>query len=108
MVEFAKECHAKHHVYLLSNCIKGVLEAVFEGTDFEDCFDGQFRSCDLGLVKPSKEIFRKVLSLLGNPKDVVFVDDNKTNVEAAEKEGLKGIVFTSISALKEELNRLGY
>ena len=108
MIDFAKECRAKHHVYLLSNCIRGTIDEVFAGTDFALAFDGQFRSCDIGLVKPSPEIFAFVKQKLGSPKDIVFVDDNPLNVEAAKKAGIPGIVFTSLQQLRADLASYGY
>ncbi|MBE6134704.1 MAG: HAD family hydrolase [Erysipelotrichaceae bacterium] len=108
MIELAKRLRENHRVYLLSNCIRGVIESIFEGTGFEDCFDGQIRSCDIGLVKPKPEIFAYAKKALGNPERIVFFDDNPINVEAARKEGIESYVYHSPEQVEETLRQIGY
>jgi putative hydrolase of the HAD superfamily len=56
---------------------------------YEDLFDVGCYSCDLGAAKPDLEFFRRAVSLIGvAPADVLFLDDNLRNVEAARAVGL--------------------
>lgn len=51
--------------------------------------DGEFYSCDLGVAKPDAGYFTAVLDRLGlAPAQVLLVDDNAGNVEAARTVGL--------------------
>lgn len=52
-------------------------------------FDHTFLSFEIGLVKPDREVFDHVVSALGVPAgQVIFLDDNALNVEAATATGL--------------------
>jgi len=57
-------------------------------------FDRVFTSGDVGVRKPNPEFYQYVLQEIGlAPEQVVFVDDKKENVLAAEMLRMKGFVF---------------
>ena len=57
---------------------------------FEPKFDHVFLSCEIGLLKPDARAYRTVISKLGlYPGEIVFLDDNVDNVQAARRTGLK-------------------
>jgi putative hydrolase of the HAD superfamily len=59
-----------------------------------DWFDTVVASYEVGMVKPSPEIFHLCLERLGQPADAaLFVDDNRDNVEAARAVGMQGLWF---------------
>ncbi len=61
---------------------------------YADLFDDLFYSCHLGVMKPSASYFLEVarrLEIL--PVNLLFLDDNRTNVEAALTVGLSAVVF---------------
>ncbi|MCM1323590.1 MAG: HAD family phosphatase [Acetobacter sp.] len=61
-----------------------------------------FTSYELKLLKPDYEIFQAVLEKLKiKPEQTLFIDDKKTNVEAAQSLGINGIVYTPNTILKE-------
>ena len=67
-----------------------------------------FSSCYLGLRKPGAPIYRRALDILGVPAErVLFVDDRQENIAGAESVGIKGIRFTSATALRPQLQTLG-
>jgi putative hydrolase of the HAD superfamily len=56
---------------------------------YEERFDDLFYSCELGYAKPSEAYFGAALETLEQPPaQVLFVDDNAANVEAAQSVGL--------------------
>ncbi len=61
------------------------------------------------LMKPEREFYEKAVSLLGfDPAESVFIDDQPTNVEAAERCGIPGIVFYGdVSLLRRRLREWG-
>lgn len=63
-----------------------------------------FVSCDMGHRKPDPEAFLLPLRRLdAAPADVVFVDDDARNVDAAAALGLDAIRFTGADALRDAL-----
>lgn len=64
-------------------------------------------SCELKMSKPDKEIYQHTLNVLQiTPAEAVFVDDRKENIEAAELQGIKGILFESYEDLITQLTTL--
>jgi len=70
-------------------------------------FDPFLISCELGLMKPSREIFELTLARLDEPaSNVLFVDDTEANVLGARACGISAVRFTSAEALRADL--VGY
>lgn len=56
------------------------------------------------MVKPDERIYRHVLADLGAaPKDVVFIDDNPANIETAKALGMRVVLHTEETDLRQEL-----
>lgn len=56
-------------------------------------------SGDVGLRKPDPAIFRFILERThAHANDIIFVDDNAYNLDAAARLGLKTVLFGSVSA----------
>jgi len=71
-------------------------------------FDEKVLSFQVGHRKPEPEIYRAALRAARAPAEqCIFVDDKEEFVEAAERLGFRGIVFTSVPDLEEELRELG-
>ena len=52
-------------------------------------FDTQFYSCELGVAKPERGYFERILDAVGaSPDEVMFVDDSARNVAGAREVGL--------------------
>ncbi len=67
-----------------------------------------FVSGEVGLRKPSPEAYTAALEAVGRRADqVIFVDDNPANVDAARALGIEAIRFESAAALRPELQRAG-
>ncbi len=65
-----------------------------------------FVSYKIGLRKPDSKIYLYVLKELNRrPEDVIFIDDSLENVEGAEAVGIKGILFTDLEQLKNDLKQ---
>lgn len=66
-------------------------------------------SGEVRLSKPDRAIYALHASRLNRqPKDIVFIDDNKHNVDAALALGWQAILFTDAANARFELERLGY
>ena len=66
--------------------------------------DGYIISSKVKLIKPNPEIYKLLESKFGiKLSESIFVDDRQINVDAAEKLGVKGILFTGIDDLTKKL-----
>ena len=64
-------------------------------------FDVLLASFEIGAIKPERKAFQAVVNAFGaNSKDCVFIDDRLENIEAAEKFGMQGILFTNAADLR--------
>ncbi|GAB2491168.1 HAD family hydrolase [Algoriphagus taiwanensis] len=101
-LELVKELRKKYQVGVLSNTNEIHIDAVHEmlrsehGLDrFDPIFDWVFYSHEMGLAKPSAEIYEKMLAELNtSPDRVLFFDDLKANVEGAKAVGIEAVQVT--------------
>ena len=97
----------KHKLYILSNLPYETAEYLEKRYSFWDMFDGIVFSGRVNLIKPAPEIYQYILKKFNLvPKETVFLDDLKDNVDAAVIEGINGIQFTSAAQAKTELEKL--
>lgn len=100
LIESVKQ-HAK--VYLFSNTTE-MSNLYNSKTGLYDYFDGLFLSYQLGLKKPNKEFYEKVVSDLKlKAEETLFVDDDQSNLVPAQDLGMKTILF---DVLKDNPNEL--
>lgn len=67
-------------------------------------FDQTYASNFMGVSKPSPDFWKIILTAEGvEPKDAVFIDDKKENVEGAKSLGIKSFLFESAEKLAENL-----
>lgn len=75
--------------------------------NFFKYFDFRFSSWLIGLAKPHAEFFNYILKATGFlPEECLLIDNQQNNIDGAKAMGIKGILFTSAEALKEELEDL--
>jgi len=77
-------------------------------THILDLFGVKIFSNELGLEKPTHEIYKIVLKQLNlSPDETFFVDDLLENVEAANDLGIHGIHFENSDKLRKDIEDLG-
>jgi putative hydrolase of the HAD superfamily len=73
---------------------------------YYDLFDAVYASNKMGVSKPHSKFYRHILNAEGvRPEDAVFVDDAEVNVRAAEKLGIRSILFRDAERLRSEIER---
>jgi FMN phosphatase YigB (HAD superfamily) len=61
---------------------------------------------EIGISKKDPDAYRKIVADIGLfPEEIMFIDDQKSNIEAAEKAGLIVFHFVSNSNLFDEIER---
>ena len=64
-------------------------------------------SCDIHLIKPNLDFFKKVLDLIGaKAEECIFVDDSQKNVDAAQSLNINSILFKNSTQLKIDLSNI--
>ncbi len=95
-------------VALLSNTNRLHWQSITRQSNCFAAFDGVFLSFRLGCCKPASEAFAKVLEATGTPpSDIVFLDDTRANVEAAERLGIVARQVHGLDAVRAALDGLG-
>ena len=103
-VKLLPELKEKYNLYILSNFHQPAFEHIFKKYDFFRLFDGHTVSCYYYLLKPEKEIYDTLIEKFNLiPEETVFIDDTKVNIEACEKEGIRGIHLPDYTELEQKL-----
>jgi len=107
LIARAKELKAKYKIGMISNMGFDMLKDLFSEQERAELFDDMVVSSEVGLIKPSWDIFELALEQLGVAADeTVFIDDQPANVEGAERVGMKTILFTTNAQFETELAAL--
>lgn len=94
-------------VGILSNAPYPIAKAI-RRSKWGSLFDFFAFSCDYGICKPSRGIYRDVLVRIDVPhENVVFIDDRRENVRAAELLGMQCIVWKGVADTETRLKELG-
>jgi len=108
-IQLLKKLKRSHNLYLLSNTNSihfKVVEDIFKKDHPEDTFlglfDQVFLSHEMGLRKPDKKIYEKVVEEIGaKPEQCLFFDDLEENLKAANEVGLQTYLIDHPKALVE-------
>lgn len=99
---------AGYSLYGLSNWPAEKFAPVRKAHPFFNNFDDILISANVKLIKPDPAIYKLLLEMIGRPaSDCIFIDDSKSNVQAAEGLGFKTVHFKSAEQLVTELKTLG-
>lgn len=83
------------------------LDEINEREDFFSLFERVFNSYHIGRSKRQEETFRWVTEQLGvSPGEILFIDDNPSHIERAERAGLRTFLFTTPEDFKRSLLKL--
>ena len=103
-VKLLSKLKEKYNLYILSNFHQPAFEHIFKKYEFFRLFDGHTVSCYYYLLKPEKEIYDTLIDKFNLiPEETVFIDDTKVNIDACEKEGIRGIHLPDYTELKQKL-----
>lgn len=97
-----------YKIYLLSNASFNQ-HNYWEKIPVHKYFDGKIVSCDVGEVKPFREIYEALYKKFNiKPEESFFIDDLIINIFGANRTGMAGYVFTGdANDLRGELKAQG-
>ena len=104
-VEILRELKNKgESIYALTNWSGETFQIAEERFDFLQWFDGTLVSGVEKMAKPDPAIFHLLLKRYElRAQDCLFIDDSKTNIEAAARIGFETHHFNSAAGLRQEL-----
>jgi epoxide hydrolase-like predicted phosphatase len=105
---FARRLSKKHALYMLSNDVKPWFDYKARKFSFRRVFSKLFCSADIGMKKPEPRIYEYVIKKIGlPPQEILFIDNQENNVEAAQSAGINTILFVSLGQMKKDLAKFG-
>ncbi len=97
----------KYKLVLLSNTDLLHYKYGYSNSEFLKHFDKLVLSFEVGAIKPEEKIFRIVEQFTGcPPEEHFFIDDIPEYIDAAQKYGWQGVVFTGYEKLVQDLTSL--
>ena len=107
MINRVRQLKSSYKIGLLTNMGPGTIEDVFSESERTELFDAVVISSEVGMIKPSRDIFELITEKIGVPADeTIFIDDRPVNVDGAERTGMKTILFTTNEQFETELAHL--
>lgn len=107
LVEFARSLRPRYKVAMLSNISSGVMDNLITPSEQADWFDTVVLSSDVGMIKPSVEIFRYTAEQLSlAPEACVMIDDLAANCLGAETAGMRYIQYATNNQVVAELQHM--
>jgi len=94
---------------IISNTDELHFEYILQHFPIMKLFESPTTSYQANILKPAKEIFLYALEKVQlTPAECIFIDDNVENIMAANEIKLKGIHFTKVEKLKNDLVNYGF
>jgi len=99
-IEYIKSIKDKIKLVLLSNMTIEVLKEI-KNLDWIHYFDTKIFSCEEKTSKPDDKIYHICIKKVKvEPQHILFIDDSKENLDAAQKMGINILEFTDCEDMK--------
>ena len=108
VLDFASDLRARGlRCHIASNQEKHRALYIAETMGFGARFDSLFFSHALGAQKPAAEYYERIEARLGlRGAELLFIDDNRDNVDAAARRGWHTVHFVGLESIEEVVRRL--
>lgn len=108
IVPVLQSLRKNYKVIAITNHAKEWFEEEIKNYKVDTYFDYIVTSYEAGIAKPDPKIYWMALNKYDLvPSECIFVDNMERNTIAAEKLGIKSIIFESVAKLKKQLAELG-
>lgn len=107
IIEFVHELKSKgFSVGLISNIISPVRD-IIKRFGYYDIFNEAILSCEVGLLKPQKEIYELALHRMDAVvQESIFIDDKQLNLDTANTMGFVTLLAKTPEQIINEVNKL--
>lgn len=106
LLEYIRELKQNYKIAILSNANVGTLQRKFSLKQLA-LFDALVVSAEVGMMKPSPEIYELAAEKLEvEPSECVFTDDSKDYCEAARATGMQAVWYIDFLQFKAGLEQI--
>jgi putative hydrolase of the HAD superfamily len=113
-IEWLRKVGLNHRIFLLSNtneihieAFRKILQDDFGGDVLADTFEKCYYSSEVGMRKPDKDVFHRVLQENGlDPTETMFIDDSPQHVEGAKVTGIHSVLLEKGNKVEEQFSFL--
>ena len=107
LLAFFQELHKTYTTVLVTNFTTHLHQYLKTDWHIDGAFDHIVASCDVRLVKPDERIYQIALDKAGClAGEAVFIDDRQVNIDAAEKLGIKGILYQNTPQTIQDFRKM--
>lgn len=100
VIAYLEKLKMSHKIILCSNASSDFLRGIISNKGLEGLFDKVVISSEIKCRKPDIRFFEKCLQFSGcNKEEIIFIDDNKINIESAKDFGVQAVLFSKIEDL---------
>lgn len=105
LVAYIRQIKTQYKTALLSNVGSDVMDTLFSPKEQAELFDVVVLSSDVGMTKPNPDIFQFTANQLGvRAEECVMIDDLLSNVQGAERVGMKAVAYSTIDQMQYALD----
>lgn len=107
LIDGIRSLDGKFDVYVMSNTTQADLNHLCDREELRSLpTRAWFSSEMLGVTKPSRESFNRVLGHVGEVDQVILIDDMAQNVSGAELAGWVGVYYTGVESVISSLEEI--
>ena len=107
LLQYSQRLRPKYRIGMLSNVGRGGMRSFFSDEQCQRYFDAVILSSDVGVVKPSPEIFSITADRLGvKVEECIMIDDRQDNVEGARAAGMNAVLYGTNKQCAEDVEAI--
>lgn len=104
LLDFISNLKKHYRIGLFTNAINTTIYKLL-GDNIE-LFDIKLISSEVKLIKPDTKIFELAIKLSGvTAEEILFIDDNKVNIDAANSMNINTIIYTDYTDFIKQINK---
>lgn len=108
VLEFIRARHQEYSFAIMSNISSDWITRELLSPEQQRLFDHIITSFEVGVAKPNRGIYQVAIERLGfDVQEIVCIDDAEENIATARKLGMNGIVYSTLTELRQSLTELG-
>lgn len=103
---FMQSVRSKYQTAILSNAWLDAREIFTKNYHLDQIVDQMIISAEEGMRKPNKEIYVLTWERLGvKAEEILYIDDDSTNIHAADALGINSVLFTTTKETIEKMKK---